>query len=52
MHSDCIAYGHDLAHVKALRANDPPTNPPWHKSDAMWLLKQDINNGKHKAMAL
>jgi hypothetical protein len=35
MRSDCIAYAHDLAHVKALRVNDPPTNPPWHKLDAM-----------------
>jgi hypothetical protein len=51
MHNDCIAYAHDLAHVKALRVNDPPTNPPWHKLDAMWLIKQDINHGKHSAMA-
>ena len=49
MQSDCVAYGHDLTLLKKLRAGNPPI-ATWHRSDAKYILKQDINNGKHKEM--
>jgi len=48
MQRDVISYGHDLATVKALRA--PTDKTPWHRSPAFRLLKQDIDDGKHKQM--
>lgn len=50
MQADCIAYGHDCAVLKDLRANDPPGPVPWHKSPARKLLKNDIDNNLHKQM--
>lgn len=50
MQSDCLAYGHDLALLKKLRANDPPPATPWHRSEAKYVLTQDVNHGKHKVM--
>lgn len=49
MRADCITYGHDLSLLATLRAGDPPVLS-WHKSDAKWILEQDINKGKHKEM--
>lgn len=49
MKSDYNAYKHDLALLATLRADQPQVTP-WHKSDAKWMLIQDINNGKHKDM--
>ena len=48
MQRDAIAYGHDLESVKALRA--PTDKTPWHRSPAFRLLKQDMDDGKHKQM--
>ena len=45
MEQDCIAYGHDLAMVKASRAAEDPT--PWHCSKAYTSLKQDVKDGRH-----
>ena len=48
MAQDCADYGHDLAIVDVLRANNPPAKPSWHKSPARALLKKDMDEGKHK----
>jgi hypothetical protein len=48
MTRDAISYGHDLAIVKSLRSPDAKT--PWHRSPAYPLLKQDVDEGKHKTM--
>jgi hypothetical protein len=50
MLSDCEAYGHDRALLMTLRAGENPQDIPWHKSEAKQLLKQDIDDGKHKQM--
>jgi hypothetical protein len=51
MLEDCEAYGHDLALLTTLRAGTENLQVvPWHKSDAKRLLKQDVDDGKHKAM--
>jgi hypothetical protein len=48
MQRDAISYGHDLAIVKAGRS--PTAKIPWHRSLAPPLLKQDVNDGRHKEM--
>lgn len=44
---DCEFYGHDLALLKEIRANDLPRAIPWHKSDAKPLLEKDIQGKVH-----
>ena len=46
---DQMAYDHDLAHLRTLRAGQTQTLQ-WHRSDAKWMLIQDINMGKHELM--
>ena len=48
MQQDAVSYGHDLAIVKSMRK--PTDRIPWHRSPAFWLLKQDVDEGKHKDM--
>ena len=50
MGEDCEIYGHDIALLKIIRANDPPRKVPWHKSEAKLLLEKDIDDGKHVAI--
>jgi hypothetical protein len=51
MLADCEAYGHDRALLVKLRAGKNPRGDiPWHKSEAKKLLKQDIDDGKHRQM--
>jgi hypothetical protein len=50
MLADCEAYGHDQALLMTLRADNNPQDVPWHKSEAKTLLKQDIDDGRHKQM--
>ena len=50
MRADCEAYGHDRALLAQLRADDPPENIPWHRSEAKKLLEKDIDDGKHLQM--
>jgi hypothetical protein len=47
---DYMAYSHDAALIKTLRASEPPHPVAWHRSDAKYLLIQDINQGRHKVM--
>lgn len=49
MLADREAYEHDRALLRVLRASNPP-DVPWHKSEAKKILKQDIDDGKHKQM--
>lgn len=46
MVQDCMDYGHDKAIIDA----QPSGKLLWHRSAAAFLLKQDIENGKHKEM--
>jgi hypothetical protein len=51
MLADCKAYGHDQTLLMTLRADENTQDIPWHKkSEAKKLLKQDIDDGKHKQM--
>lgn len=49
MEADCIAYGHDLALLKELRAHEAPgfRKTPWHSSDAKPLLEKAIKAGEN-----
>ena len=49
MQKDCEDYGHDIARLREIRANDPP-RLSWHQSVAQKLLKKDMERGKHKTM--
>ena len=48
MAKDCLAYGHDLAIVKA---NRTPGEVPWHRSGCPAKLKEDIAKGEHLEMS-
>ena len=48
--TDAAAYRHDRQLLLTLRANCPPVIE-WHKSQAKYLLRQDIEDGKNKVMA-
>lgn len=50
MADDCDCYGHDIALLAQLRANEPPRPVPWHLSAAKNLLCADIGIGKHLTM--
>jgi hypothetical protein len=47
MQKDAVAYGQTLNIVQTRFA---PTAPLWHHSDCPALLKQDVDEGKHKDM--
>ena len=46
MEADVLAYGHDLAIVKANR--EEADDAAWHRSPAAKLLKKDVDEKKHK----
>ena len=48
MTQNLVAYAHDIAVVKSRRRETDQV--PWHRSPAYRLLKQDIDEGKHKKM--
>lgn len=49
---DCDAFGHDVALLKELRANDPcPPPTPFHESKAKPLLSKDIDAKRHEKMS-
>ena len=55
MAEDAESYGHDVELKKILRETDPipcrqQTYPNWHTHEARHSLRQDIAEGKHKAM--
>lgn len=47
MARDCEYYGHDIARLHDIRAENPPQQTPWHRSEAKALLEKDIDDGKH-----
>ena len=49
MEHNILSYGHDLAIVKAMR--DKEAEEVWHRSPAYRLLKQDVDDNKHKQLA-
>ena len=51
MRVDCEAYGHDKAILMNEAAlEEAPPFIPWHRSEAKRLLKEDIENNKHKEL--
>lgn len=47
---DSEAYGHDLAIILEMRANNPQQKRPWHRSPCKELLEKDIDDKKHLAI--